>query len=97
MQSFKEHLVYRTLPVAASEDFANSCDKIVSPILLQELINDFAVCKHWSGTLLLVEDVWVATVLETRTLYFKKEPHFLIDQPRTCRIFISFIKSIFFD
>ena len=38
-----------------SEGFANSCYKIVSPILLQELINDFAVCKHCSGTLLLVE------------------------------------------
>ena len=23
--------------------------KIASPVLLQELINDFAVCKHWSG------------------------------------------------
>ena len=40
-----------------SEGFANSCYKIVSPILLQELINDFAVRKHWSGTLLLIEDV----------------------------------------
>ena len=40
-----------------SEDFVNNCCKIVSPILLQELINDFAVCKHCSGALLLVEDV----------------------------------------
>ena len=39
-----------------SEGFANIYYKIVSPILLQELINDFAVCKHCSGTLLLVED-----------------------------------------
>ena len=39
-----------------SDGFANSCYKIVSPILLQELINDFAVRKHCSGTLLLVED-----------------------------------------
>ena len=39
------------------ECFANSCCKIVSPILLQKLINDFAVSKHYSGTLLLVEDV----------------------------------------
>ena len=31
--------------------------KIVSPILLQELINDLAICKYRSGTLLLVEDV----------------------------------------
>ena len=66
LANFSEHLVYRTLPVAASENneqqqlsegFANSCYKIVSPILLQELINDFAVCKHCSGTLLLVENV----------------------------------------
>ena len=31
-----------------SEGFANICYKIASPILLQELINDFAVSKHWS-------------------------------------------------
>ena len=34
-----------------SEGFADSCYKIVSPILLQELINDFAVCKRCSGRL----------------------------------------------
>ena len=39
------------------EGFANSCYKIVSPILLQKLINDFAVCKHDNLTLLLDEDV----------------------------------------
>ena len=39
------------------EGSANSCYKIISPILLQKLINDFAVCKHYSGKLLLVEDV----------------------------------------
>ena len=42
------------------EGFANSCYKIVTPILLQKLINDFAVCKHQkhcSGALLLAEDV----------------------------------------
>ena len=57
------------------EGFANSCYKIVSPFLLQELINE--VCKHWSGTHLLVEDVTrVATVLETRTeLYISKRSH----------------------
>ena len=38
-----------------SEGFANSCYKIVSPILLQELIKDFAICKLCSGT--LFEDV----------------------------------------
>ena len=57
---------YRTPLVAASENneqqqlsvgFASSSYKIVSPILLQELINDFAICKHCSGTFLLVEDV----------------------------------------
>ena len=61
---FKNTFFHRTFPVAASENnkqqqlsegFANICYKIVSPILLQELINDFAVCKHCSGTLLLVE------------------------------------------
>ena len=31
-----------------SEGFANSCYKIASTILLQELINDFVVCKHCS-------------------------------------------------
>ena len=36
--------------------FANSCYKIVSLIILQELTNDFAVCKPCSGTLLHFED-----------------------------------------
>ena len=43
-----------------SEGFGNGCYKIVSPILLQKLINDFAICKHQkhcSGTLLLGEYV----------------------------------------
>ena len=42
------------------ECFANSCYKIVTPIFLQKLNNDFAVCKHQkhcSRTLLLPEDV----------------------------------------
>ena len=56
------------------EGFANSCCKIVSPILLQNLINDFAICKHYSGTPLLVEDV--RQVLETRTTYFEKDHTF---------------------
>ena len=38
-----------------SEDFAISYYKIVSPILLQELINDFAVSKRCHET--LFEDV----------------------------------------
>ena len=35
--------------------------------------------------------------METKTIYFKNEPHFLIDQPRTCCIFIFCCsrKSIF--
>ena len=66
LQFFKEHLVYKTLPVATSEnneqqqlseDFDNSYYKIVSPFLLQELINDVALHKHCSGTLLHVEGV----------------------------------------
>ena len=65
----------KILPVG----FANICYKIVSAILLQELFNDFVVCKVSSGILLLVADV-VATILETRTTYFKSEPHSLIDQ-----------------
>ena len=40
-----------------SEGFGNSCHKIVSPILLQDLLNDFVVCKHCSGTSLVAEDV----------------------------------------
>ena len=40
-----------------SEGFANSCYKIVLPILLRKLINNSEVCKHCSGTLLLVTDV----------------------------------------
>ena len=40
-----------------SEDSANSCYKIVSPILLQELINYSAVCKHCNGTILPVENL----------------------------------------
>ena len=39
------------------EGFANSCYKIVSPILLQKLINDFVVSKHYSRTLLLLKNV----------------------------------------
>ena len=55
---FKNTFLYRTPPAfeynkhqQLSEGFANSCCKIVSLILQQEVINDFAVCKHCSGTL----------------------------------------------
>ena len=59
---FKNTYFYRTPAVAASknseqpqlpEGVANSSYKIASPILLQ----DFAISKHCSGALLLVEDV----------------------------------------
>ena len=42
------------------EGFASSCHKIVSPFLLQKVIDNFAVCKlqkHCSRTLPLDEDV----------------------------------------
>ena len=74
------------------QGFANSCYKLVSTILLQKLINDFTICKHYIGTLLLVK----ATIFETRFTYFKKVLHFLIDQPRTCHFFmLCCIKSMF--
>ena len=46
------------------ERFVSNCYKIVSPIFLQESINDFAICEHSSGTLLLVEDVAVSQGVE---------------------------------
>ena len=52
-ENYNENNEQQLLP----ESFANSCYKIVSPTFLQELINDFVVCKHCNGTLLLVEDV----------------------------------------
>ena len=79
---FKNIVFYRTSPVAASkndehqqlsEGFANSCYKIVSPLLLQELINDFAVCKHCSGTLSLVEDVTSCHCFGNYDNLFQKE------------------------
>ena len=60
------YFFYRAPPVVASENneqqqlsegFANSCSKIVSPILLQDLIKYFAICKHCSEIFLLIEDV----------------------------------------
>ena len=55
-ETYNENNKQQQLP----EGFVNSCYKIVSPILLQKLINDFAVCKHQkhlSGTLLHAGDV----------------------------------------
>ena len=40
-----------------SEGFANSCYKIVSPILLQELIHNFVVCKRCSGIWRTVQEI----------------------------------------
>ena len=53
MRVYNESNEQQQLP----EGFANSYYKIVSPILLQKLINGCALCKHYSGTVLLVEDV----------------------------------------
>ena len=39
------------------ESFNNNSLKIVSLLLLQELNNDVAVCKHYGGKLLLFEDM----------------------------------------
>ena len=55
-ENYNENNGQQQLP----EGFANSCYRIVTPILLQKLINDFAVCKHqkhYSRALLLAEDV----------------------------------------
>ena len=80
-----------------SEGFANSCYKIVSPVLLQELNNNFAVCQHCSGTLLLVEDVTSSHGLGNLNYIFQKGAT-LFKQPRTCCIFmLGCIKSIFFN
>ena len=66
-----------------AEGFANSCYKIVSPIPLLELTTNFAVCKHCSGTLLLVENVNHGFGQD-----ISKRNQFLLDQPRTCLIFM---------
>ena len=53
-ESYYENNGRQQLP----EGFVNSCYKLLTPILLQKLINDFSVCKHQkhcSGTLLLAE------------------------------------------
>ena len=58
-----------------AEGFTIICYKIVSQILLQKLINDFAICKHQkhcSGILLLAEDISQGFVM---WFYFKIEPH----------------------
>ena len=39
------------------ESFNNNILKIVSPLLLQDLINDYVVCKHCGRNVLLCEDM----------------------------------------
>ena len=39
------------------KSFNNNSLKIVSSLLLQKLINDFAVCKHCGGKILPCEDM----------------------------------------
>ena len=77
---FKNTFFYRSFPVAASknneqqqlsEGFANVCYKMVSPILQQELINDFAICKHCSAVEHFYLLLKIVTILETSTPYFK--------------------------
>ena len=53
MRVYDENNEEQQLP----KGFSNSCCKTGSPILLQNLINNFDDCKHYSGTFLLVEDV----------------------------------------
>ena len=56
---FTEHLWWLLLKIMNSSSYLTVLPIVatkVSPVLLLELINDFAVCKHCSGTLLRVED-----------------------------------------
>ena len=43
------------IKIMNSSSYCRVLYKIVSPVLLQELTNNFAVCKHCIGTLLLVQ------------------------------------------
>ena len=70
-----------------SDGFANSCYKIVLPILLQELITILRSVSTVVEHFYLLKMKLIAKVWETRTTYLKKKPGLLIDQPRTCRIF----------
>ena len=51
-ENYNENNDQQQLP----EGFSKCCNKIFLPILL-ELYRNFAICKHCSGTLLLLEDV----------------------------------------
>ena len=57
---FAEHIRWLLLKIMNSSSHLRVlpiCYKIVSPILLKELINDFAVCKYCSEKVLLDENV----------------------------------------
>ena len=74
-----------------SEGFANSCYKIVSPILLQDLINNFVVCKHCSGTWHTVQEICTqniflmqhhlgtSKILFQHKIIFRITPNFFLD------------------
>ena len=61
-----------------SEGFSNSCFKIVSSILLQEIFNNFAICKHCMKHIYFNEDVTSSNYI------FQKGATHLMDEPRTC-------------
>ena len=89
-ESYNENNGQQQLP----EGFANSFFKIVTPILLQITFLPSASTKSTVAEYFYLLKMW-ATVWETRTTYFKKEPLFLIDQPRACCIFmLCSIKTI---
>ena len=62
-----------------SYGFASNCYKIVSPVLLQELINDIVVRKHCSGILLLAQKQSPRGVLYKVFLEISQSP-----QENTC-------------
>ena len=69
--SYNENNEQQQLP----EGFANGCYKIVSPILLQKPILPSPSTRSTAAEHFYLLKMW-ATVLETRTTYFKKERHF---------------------
>ena len=73
---FIEHLRWLPLKIMNSSSYLTVlpvvAEKIVSPIILQEINNDFAICKHCSGTLLLVENVTSSHSFENKNYIFQK-------------------------
>ena len=57
LRTFDKHLLLKIMNSSSYLRVLSIVPKIVSAILLQELIKYFAVCKHCSGTLVLVEGV----------------------------------------